>query len=68
MVAIIILWNLVHNFPLYNVIETFNSTSRYMHDFLILTILISKVWFEYKIYPLELQLKKANNSDAESSF
>ena len=49
------------------VIETFNSTSRYLDDLLN----IDNNFFDSmvnRIYPSELQLNKANVSDAEASF
>ena len=49
------------------IIETFNSTSRYLDYFLN----IDNPYFEQmvgKIYPTELQLNKANSSDTEVSF
>ena len=50
-----------------NVIETFSSTSRYLDDLLN----IDNHFFDSmvnRIYPSELQLNKANVSDAEASF
>ena len=50
-----------------DVIKAFNSTSRYLDDFLI----IDKPYFEgmvNQIYPPELQLNKANTSDTEAPF
>ena len=49
------------------VIEAFNSTSRHLDDLLN----IDNNFFDCmvnRIYPLELQLNKANMSDAEASF
>ena len=49
------------------VIETFNSTSRYLDDILS----IDNNFFDgtvNRIYPLELHLNKANVSDTEASF
>ena len=49
------------------VIEAFNSTSRYLDDLLN----IDNYFFDSmvsRIYPSELQLSKANVSDAEASF
>ena len=49
------------------VIEAFNSTSRYLDDLLN----IDNNFFDSmvnRIYPSELQLNKANMSDAEASF
>ena len=49
------------------VIEAFNSTSRYLDDLLN----INNSFFDSivnRIYPSELQLNKANVSDAEASF
>ena len=51
----------------YGVIEAFNSTSRYLDDLLN----IDNNFFDSmvnRIYPSELQLNKANVSDAEASF
>ena len=51
----------------YDVIEAFNSTSRYLDDLLN----IGNNFFDSmvnRIYPSELQLNKANVSDAEASF
>ena len=51
----------------YDVIEAFNSTSRYLDDLLN----IDNNFFDStvnRIYPSELQLNKANMSDAEASF
>ena len=50
-----------------DVIEAFNSTSRYLDDLLN----IDNNFFDSmvnRIYPSELQLKKANASDTEASF
>ena len=50
-----------------DVIETFNSTSRYLDDLLN----IDNPYFEgmvNQIYPFELQLNKANISDTEAPF
>ena len=50
-----------------DVIEAFNSTSRYLDDLLN----IDNPYFEgmvNQIYPLELQLNKANISDTEAPF
>ena len=50
-----------------DIIEAFNSTSRYLEDLLN----IDNPYFEgmvNQIYPLELQLNKANTSDAEAPF
>ena len=50
-----------------DVIETFNSTSRYLDDLLN----SNNNFFDTmvnRIYPSELQLNKANVSDAEASF
>ena len=47
-----------------DVIEAFNSTSRYLFD-------IANPYFEgivKQIYPPELQLNKANNTDTEAPF
>ena len=50
-----------------DIIEAFNSTSRYLDDLLN----IDSPYFEQmvgQIYPTELQLIKANSSDTEASF
>ena len=50
-----------------DIIEAFNSTSRYLDDLLN----IENPYFEQmvgQIYPTELQLNKANSSDTEAPF
>ena len=50
-----------------DIIEAFNSTSRYLDDLLN----IDNPYFEQmvgQIYPTELQLNKANTSDSEAPF
>ena len=50
-----------------DVVEAFNSTSRYLDDLLN----IDNPYFAQiisQIYPTELQLNKANPSDTEASF
>ena len=50
-----------------DIIEAFNSTSRYLDDFLN----IDSPYFEQmvdQIYPTELQLNKAYSSDTEALF
>ena len=50
-----------------DIIEAFNSTSRYLDDLLN----IDNPYFERiigQIYPTELQLNKANSSDTEAPF
>ena len=50
-----------------DIIEAFNSTSRYLDDLLN----INNPYFEQmvsQIYPTELQLNKANSSDTEAPF
>ena len=50
-----------------DIIEAFNSTSRYLDDLLN----IDSPYFEQmvsQIYPTELQLNKANSSDTEAPF
>ena len=45
-----------------DIIEAFNSTSRYLDDLLN----VDNIYFEHmvdRIYPAELQLNKANSSD-----
>ena len=51
----------------YDLIDAFNSTSRYLDDLLN----IDNIHFEHMvhgIYPAELQLNKANASDTEAAF
>ena len=51
----------------YDLIDAFNSTSRYLDDLLN----IDSINFEHmvhRIYPPELQLNKANTSDTEAAF
>ena len=51
----------------YDMIDAFNSTSRYLDDLLV----IDNIHFEqmvHRIYPAELQLHKANASDTEAAF
>ena len=51
----------------YDMIDAFNSTSRYLDDLLN----IDHIRFEHmvhRIYPAELQLYKANASDTEAAF
>ena len=50
-----------------DIIRAFSSTSRYLDDFLIMTILISKER-STNIYQQELQLNKAITSDTEIPF
>ena len=67
-------WNLVNNLvksltkeKRYDLIDAFNSTSRYLDDLLN----IDNIHFEHmvhRIYPAELQLNKANASDTEAAF
>ena len=55
------------NDNLADIIETFNSTSRYLDDLLNIDI----PYFEgmvNQIYPPELQLNKANTSDTDAPF
>ena len=50
-----------------DIIEAFNSTSRYLDDLLN----IDNIYFEQmvdRIYPTELQLNRANSSDTEAPF
>ena len=50
-----------------DIIEAFNSTSRYLNDLLN----IDNIYFEYmvdRVYPAEFQLNKAYSSDTEESF
>ena len=50
-----------------DIIEAFNSTSRYLDDLLN----IDNIYFEHmvdRIYPPELQLNKANSSDTKAPF
>ena len=51
----------------YDLIDAFNSTSRYLDDLLN----IDNIHFEHmvhRIYPTELQLNKDNASDTEAAF
>ena len=51
----------------YEMIDAFNSTSRYLDDLLN----IDNSYFEqmvHRIYPAELRLNKANASDTEAAF
>ena len=51
----------------YDLIDAFNSTSRYLDDLLN----IDNIHFEHmvhRIYPAELQQNKANASDTEAAF
>ena len=51
----------------YDMIDAFNSTSRYLDDLLN----IDNIHFEqmvHRLYPAELQLNKANASDTEAAF
>ena len=51
----------------YDMIDAFNSTSRYLDDLLN----IDNIHIEHmvqRIYPAELQLNKANASDTEAAF
>ena len=50
-----------------DIIEAFNSTSRYLDDLLN----IDNIYFDQmvdRIYPTELQLNSANSSDTEAPF
>ena len=52
-----------------DMIEAFNSTSRYLDD--LLSVTVDNIYFEHmvdQIYPAELQLNKANSSDTEAQF
>ena len=50
-----------------DIIEAFNSTSRYLDD-LLLNIDIYFDQMVGRIYPTELQLNRANSSDTEAPF
>ena len=59
-------WSLSHGKSQADIIEAFNSTSRYLDDLLNIDI-----YFEHmvdRIYPAELPLNKANSSDTETPF
>ena len=59
--------SLITNEQRYDLIDAFNSTSRYLDDLLN----IDNIHFEHmvhRIYPAELQLNKANASDTEAAF
>ena len=50
-----------------DIIETFNSTSRYLDNLLN----IDNIYFDQmvdRIYPTEIQLNRANSSDTEAPF
>ena len=50
-----------------DIVEAFNSNSRYLDDLLN----IDNIYFDQmvdRIYPIELQLNRANSSDTEASF
>ena len=50
-----------------DIIEAFNSTSRYLDDLLN----IDNIYFDRmvdRIYPTELQLNRANSADTEAPF
>ena len=49
------------------IIEAFNSTSRYLDELLNIDNTIFTVWSK-NIYPSEFQLNKANSSDTEAPF
>ena len=51
----------------YDLIDAFNSTSRYLND----RLNIDNIHFEHmvhRIYPAALQLNKANASNTEAAF
>ena len=50
-----------------DIIEAFNSTSRYLYDLLN----IDNIYFDQivdRIYPTELQINRVNSSDTEAPF
>ena len=50
-----------------DIIDAFNSTSRYLDDMLN----VDNIYFDQmvdRIYPIELQLNRANSSDTEAPF
>ena len=54
-----------------DVIDVFNTTSRYLDDILNINNVYNNVYFDNmvsQIYPSELQLNKANASDTEAAF
>ena len=56
--------SLTHKKKRYDMLDAFNSTSRYLGD-------LDNIHFErmvHRIYPAALQLNKANASDTESAF
>ena len=58
---------LLDNNGIYDMIDAFNSTSRYLDD----VLNIDNIHFElmvHRIYPAKLQLNKANASDTEAAF
>ena len=50
-----------------DIIEAFNSTSRYLDDLLNIDNIYSELMVD-RIYPAEFQLNKANSSDTEAPF
>ena len=52
---------------LYDLIDAFNSTSRFL-DVLLNIDIIHFEHMVHRIYPAELQLNKANTSDTEAAF
>ena len=52
----------------YDLIDAFNSTSRYLDDDLLNIVNIHFEHMVHRIYPAELQLNKAKPSDTEAAF
>ena len=52
----------------YDMIDAFNSTSRYLDDLFLLLNMDNIEQKVHRIYPAELQLNKANASDTEATF
>ena len=51
-----------------DMIDAFNSTSRYLDDLFLLLNMDNIEQMVHRIYPAELQLNKANASDTEAAF
>ena len=64
---VLLLLQICFFFVMRDIIEAFNSTSRYLDDLLN----IDNIYFDQmvdRIYPTELQLNRANSSDTEAPF
>ena len=65
--ALLLLHEIPHEGKRYDLIDAFNSTSRYLDNLLN----IDTIHFDHmvhRIYPAKLQLNKANASDTEAAF